>query len=289
MSANLLAMNDELYAYLDQVSGREPPALAALREETMKDPRFNMAVSPMEGQFLGVLVRMLNARKICEVGVYTGYSSLSMALALPPGGHIWCFDLSEPWTSVAKKHWQAAGVADRITLRLAPGADSMQWLLDTGHAGTFDLVFIDADKPSYREYWELAHALLRTGGTIIADNTMFQGYVPASMTDAAIRAATARRPPEVQQEIVNAAHAIRAFNAAVHADKRFAISLELKPSASRQKIWNSRVDKFVSGVSRPRRRCNASRCATSASRCTRPAATCVTASSNTCGALLLVM
>ena len=225
MSANLLAMSDELYAYLDSVSDREPPALAALREDTMKDPRFNMAVSPMEGQFLGVLVRMLNARKICEVGVYTGYSSLSMALALPPGGHIWCFDLSEAWTNVAKKHWQAAGAADRITLRLAPGADSMQWLLDTGHAGSFDLVFIDADKPNYHKYWDLAHALLRQGGTAIADNTMFQAFVPARVSDQEIKAKFAHYPAEAQAEVVMAAHAIRAFNKQVHADSRFAISM----------------------------------------------------------------
>lgn len=225
MSANLLKTTDELYAYLDSVNDREPKALGALREETLKDPRFNMAVSPMEGQFLGVLVRMLVAKKICEVGVYTGYSSLSMALALPPGGHIWCFDVSEPWTNVARKHWKAAGVDSKITLRLAPGAESMKWLLDNGHGGSFDLVFIDADKPSYPQYWDLAYELLRKGGTVIADNTMFQGFVTATMTDAAIRAATAKRPPAVQEEIVCSTHAIRAFNKKVHADKRFATAL----------------------------------------------------------------
>ncbi len=225
MSANLLMMTEELYAYLDSVNNREPPALRALREETLKDPRFNMAVSPMEGQFLGVLVRMLAAKKICEVGVYTGYSSLSMALALPPGGHIWCFDVSEPWTNVARKHWKAAGVDQKITLRLAPGAESMQWLIDSGHGGSFDLIFIDADKPSYPKYWDLAHALLRTGGTVVADNTMFQAMVPARVSDAEIKAKFARYPPETQQEVVGSAHAIRAFNKRVHADPRFAISL----------------------------------------------------------------
>jgi caffeoyl-CoA O-methyltransferase len=148
-----------------------------------------------------------------------------MALALPPGGHIWCFDVSEPWTNVAKKHWKAAGVADRITLRLAPGAESMQWLVDTGHAGTFDLVFIDADKASYPKYWDLAHLLLRTGGTAIADNTMFQAFVPPRVSDADVRAKVANRPREVQDEIVGSLHAIRAFNKKAHADKRFAISL----------------------------------------------------------------
>jgi predicted O-methyltransferase YrrM len=225
MSVNLLMMDEELYGYLDEVSDREPAALRALREETMRDPRFNMAVSPMEGQFLSVLVRMLAPKKICEVGVYTGYSSLSMALALPPGVHIWCFDVSEPWTAVAKKHWKAAGVDGKITLRLAPGDESMKWLLGTGHAGTFDLVFIDADKPSYHKYWDLAHALLRKGGTVIADNTMFQGFVGPSMTDAEIRGKLSTRTPDIQQEIVNATHAIRAFNKRVHADARFAISL----------------------------------------------------------------
>jgi caffeoyl-CoA O-methyltransferase len=225
MSANLLRMNDELYAYLDSVSPEEPPVLRDLREETLRDPRFAMAVTPMEGQFLAVLVRMLAPKKICEVGVYTGYSSTSMALAMPPGGHIWCFDVSEAWTNVARKYWKRAGVEDRITLRLAPGAESMQWLLDTGHRGTFDLVFVDADKPSYTKYWDLAHALLRTGGTIIADNTMFQGLVPPGKSDADIRAFVAKRPPAVQEEILLSTHAIRAFNQRIKADKRFALSV----------------------------------------------------------------
>jgi caffeoyl-CoA O-methyltransferase len=225
MSANLLKMTDELYAYLDSVNDREPPILRELRDETLKDPRFAMAVSPMEGQFLSVLVRMMAAKKICEVGVYTGYSSLSMALALPPGGHIWCFDVSDPWTSLAREYWKKAGVEDKITLRLAPGAESMQHLIDGGHAGSFDLVFIDADKPNYPKYWDLAHTLLRQGGTVIADNTMFQGFVPLRVGDEDIRRARPHYPPAVQQELVDAAHAVRAFNERVHADRRFAISL----------------------------------------------------------------
>lgn len=225
MSAARLEMNDTLYAYLDAISDREPPVLAALRDETLRDPRFGMAVTPMEGQFLGVLVRMMGAKKICEVGVFTGYSSLSMALALPPGGHIWAFDVSDVWTSVARKHWAKAGVQDRITLKLAPGAESMQGLIDAGHAGTFDFVFIDADKPNYPKYWDLAHTLLRQGGTVVADNTMFQALVPESVTDADILKFTANRPPAVQEEIRQATHGIRAFNKKVHADTRFAISV----------------------------------------------------------------
>jgi len=225
MSADLLKMNDELYAYLYSVSDRETPIQAELREETKRDPRFNMAVSPLEGQFLGVLVRALAPKKICEVGVFTGYSSLAMAMALPPGAHIWAFDVSETWTNVAKKYWQKAGVDSKITLKLAPAVDSLKALVDAGHAGTFDLVFVDADKPSYPAYWDLAHTLLRTGGTVIADNTMFQGFVPASVTDAAVKAKFAHYPPEAQGEVVKAAHAVRAFNKRVHDDKRFAISM----------------------------------------------------------------
>jgi caffeoyl-CoA O-methyltransferase len=126
---------------------------------------------------------------------------------------------------VAKKHWNLTGVDQRITLRLAPGAESMQGLLDAGHAGTFDLIFIDADKASYHKYWDLAHALLRTGGTAIADNTLFQSFVPPRISDAEVRAKVANRPREVQDEIVASLHAIRAFNEKAHADRRFALSL----------------------------------------------------------------
>jgi len=225
MSAELLRMNDELYAYLYSVSDRETPLQRELREETRRDPRFNMAVSPLEGQFLSVLVQAMAPKKICEVGVFTGYSSLAMAMVLPPGGHIWAFDVSDVWTNVARKYWQKAGVDSKITLKLAPAVDSMKALVESGHAGTFDLIFIDADKPSYAQYWDLAHTLLRTGGTVIADNTMFQGFVPASVTDDDVRKRFSHYPPEAQAEVVKAAHAVRAFNKRIHDDKRFAISL----------------------------------------------------------------
>jgi caffeoyl-CoA O-methyltransferase len=225
MSGVRLMMNEEQYAYLDSINDRETPVQRELREETYKDPRFNMAVSAEEGQFLGVIVKMLNAKKICEVGVFTGYSSLSMAMALPPGGHIWAFDVSEVWTGVARKYWRKAGVADRVTLRLAPGVDSMKDLLANGHRGTFDLVFIDADKPNYPHYWELGLDLLRTGGTIIADNTLFQQVLPPSFTDERLREKWAKRPPEVQAELVAATHGIRAFNRKIHQDRRVALSV----------------------------------------------------------------
>ncbi len=225
MSGTQLHMTDELYAYVDSVNDREAPALRALREETLRDPRFNMAVSPLEGQFLGVIARMLNAKKVCEVGVFTGYSSLSMALALPDDARLWCFDVSESWTAVARKHWQKAGVDKKITLWLAPGEDSMKRLVDEGHAGSFDLVFIDGDKPNYHRYWDLGHTLLRTGGVAIADNTLFQEVVLPRIGDDELKRKWSSRSPAVQEELIGYTHAIRAFNRKVHQDRRFAISM----------------------------------------------------------------
>jgi predicted O-methyltransferase YrrM len=225
MSVARLEMNAELYAYLDSVNDRETPVQRELREETLRDPRFNYAVSPMEGQYLGALVRMIGARKICEVGVYTGYSSLAMALALPPDGHLWAFDVSEAWTATARKYWIKAGVDSRITLRLAPGADSMKWLLEQGHGGTFDLVFIDADKENYGRYWDLGYELLRRGGTLVADNTMFQGVVGPSWTDDKLAAKWAPRGEAIQKELIGYTHAVRAFNRKIHADTRVALAV----------------------------------------------------------------
>ncbi len=225
MSGNQLKMTDELYDYLDSVNDRETPVQRELREETLRDPRFNMAVAPLEGQFLDTIVRMTGAKKICEVGVFTGYSSLAMALALPADGRMWCFDVSEVWTDVARKYWKKAGVDNKIALRLAPGEESMKRLIEEGHAGTFDLVFIDADKPNYHKYWDLAHALLRQGGAAIADNTLFQEVVLPRIGDDELRKKWAARPPAVQDELLAFTHAIRAFNKKVHADKRFAIAM----------------------------------------------------------------
>ena len=225
MSGALLEMNDRLYAYLDAVSDREPAVLAELREETHNDPRFNMAVAPMQGQFMGVLVRALGARRIVEVGTYTGYSSLSMALALPDDGRMWCFDISEEWTGLAQKYWRKAGVADRIELRLAPGEESMDALVAEGHGGSIDLVFIDADKPNYHKYWERGLTLLRRGGLMIADNTLFQGVVSDDYDDERLKAHWAHRPKEILPELVGNTHAIRAFNEQIHKDDRVELSM----------------------------------------------------------------
>ena len=225
MSGALLEMNDRLYAYLDSVSDREPAVLAELREETHRDPRFNMAVTPMQGQFMGVLVRAVGARRIVEVGTYTGYSSLSMALALPDDGRMWCFDISEEWTSLARKYWQKAGMADRIELRLGRGEESMDALIAEGHGGSIDLVFIDADKPNYHKYWEQGLTLLRRGGLMIADNTLFQGVVTDDHDDEKLRAKWAHRSKEVLEELVGNTHAIRAFNEQIHNDERVDLSM----------------------------------------------------------------
>ncbi len=225
MSGGRLNMNEELYTYLDSVNDREPPALVALRIDTESDPRKNMAIHPMQGQFMGVMVQALQPRKIVEVGTFTGYSSLSMALEMPDDARMWCFDISEDWTALAKKHWQLAGLDDRIDLRLAPGTDSLQALIDEGHTGTVDMVFIDADKPNYTNYFELGLQLLRKGGVMIVDNTMFQELVPLSVSDEQIRAYFGHYPDETVEELTHSVHCIRAFNAQIHKDERVSLAM----------------------------------------------------------------
>jgi len=184
-----------------------------------------MAVSPMEGRFLATVVRMTGARKVCELGVYTGYSSLSMGLALPSDGHLWCLDVKASWTEVAQKYWRRAGIEERVTLWLDDARASMRRLIQEGHAGTFDLVFIDADKGAYGDYWDMSHALLRPGGLVIADNTLFQESVPPSWTDDRLADKWSFLPTAMRDAWIGTTHTIRAFNQKVNEDKRFAISL----------------------------------------------------------------
>lgn len=225
MSGARVSMTDELYEYLDSVSDREPAVLAELREETQKDPRKNMQIHPMQGQFMAVLVEALAPKKIVEVGTYTGYSSLSMALALPEDAKIWCFDVSEEWTSLARKYWSRAGVDDRVELRLAPGAESLQALLDEGHGGSVDLIFLDADKPNYHVYWELALDLLRPGGLIIVDNTLFQELAPEDVSDDDIRKKFDFYGDDIIEILIESTHAIRAFNRQIHKDDRVSLAM----------------------------------------------------------------
>jgi len=207
MTDRNIPMDARLYAYLQEHSLREHPVLRELREATAGMRHAGMQISPEQGQFMALLARMLNARRTLEIGVFTGYSSLAVALALPPDGQVIACDVSEEWTSMARRYWEKAGVADRIELRLAPAVKTLDALLEAGEAGRFDFAFIDADKSRYGDYYERCLKLLRRGGLIVADNTLWSGKV----ADA-----------NVQDEDTKA---LRAFNDALHRDGRVAVSL----------------------------------------------------------------
>lgn len=177
MSNKTINLTDSLHQYLLDISLREPAILSALREETAKLPTSNMQIAPEQGQFMVLLVQLLGARNTIEVGVYTGYSTLSVAMALPPQGRVVACDISEEYTSVAQRYWSMAGVSEKIDLRLAPATETLNVLLDDGRASTFDFAFIDADKASYREYFECCLQLLRPGGLIAVDNVLWGGSV----------------------------------------------------------------------------------------------------------------
>jgi predicted O-methyltransferase YrrM len=184
MSNQTLALTPALYAYLAHQSLREPELLRTLREETARHPRHSMQIAPEEGQFLAFLVRLTGARRCLEIGVFTGYSSLAVALALPADGRLTALDVSEEYTAVARRYWRAAGVEDRIDLHLGQARDLLVDLVQS-QAGTYDWVFIDADKISYRHYYEAALVLVRPGGLIAIDNVLWGGAVadPADVTE----------------------------------------------------------------------------------------------------------
>jgi predicted O-methyltransferase YrrM len=168
-------MDDRLYAYLVAHQAPEHPQLKSLRERTSLLPDARMQISPEQGHLLGLLVRLIAARHVLEIGTFTGYSALAMALALPLGGRLTACDVSEEWTSIAREHWAQAGVADRIDLRLAPAFETLAGLEKEGGKARFDLAFIDADKTGYDAYYEGALRLVRSGGLIILDNTLRRG------------------------------------------------------------------------------------------------------------------
>jgi caffeoyl-CoA O-methyltransferase len=207
MSNQTIGLTDALHQYLLNTSLREPEVLLALREETAKLPTANMQIAPEQGQFMAMLVHLCGARNIIEVGVYTGYSSLAMALALPENGRLLACDVSEEYTNIAQRYWSEAGVSSKIDLHLAPAIETLQTLRDDGAAGRFDIAFIDADKANYDEYYEHCLALLRQGGLIIVDNVLWGG----SVID-----------PDKQDEDTCA---IRAFNQKLLNDQRVDISL----------------------------------------------------------------
>lgn len=207
MTNKTIKLTDELYDYVLSVSLREAPLLKRLRDETASDPMSRMQISPEQGQFMMLLVQLLGAKKALEVGVFTGYSALCVALALPADGKLVACDISEEWTSVARRYWAEAGVDSKVDLRLAPAVETLDKLLQDGQASTFDFAFIDADKVGYDDYYERTLQLMRPGGLIALDNMLRGGRVI---------------DPKEQGEDTCA---IRAINAKLHHDKRVTLSL----------------------------------------------------------------
>ncbi len=177
MSARTITMTDPLYDYLLDVSLRENDIAGTLRAVTAEHPQAAMQISPEQGQFMGVLVRLIGARHCIEVGTFTGYSTLCVALSLPDDGRIVACDVSEEWTAIGRAHWREAGVEGKIDLRIAPALETLDQLLGAGGAGEYDFMFIDADKSNYLHYYERGLKLLRTGGLIAVDNVLWGGSV----------------------------------------------------------------------------------------------------------------
>jgi len=202
-----LTIGDELWEYMRRVTLREPALLRRLREETAHDPRSSCQISAEQGQLMGLLMHLIGARRTIEIGVFTGYSALSVALALPGDGQIVACDISEEWTAVARRYWREAGVERKIDLRLAPALETLDGLIASGQANQFDFVFIDADKTNYANYYERALVLLRPGGLIGVDNVLWYGRVIDSSFD----------DPDTQ--------AIRAFNEQLRSDDRVWLSM----------------------------------------------------------------
>jgi predicted O-methyltransferase YrrM len=177
MSDRSINLNDNLYEYLLANSVREPEILQQLRSETARHPLANMQISPEQGQLMGLLVQLIGAKKCLEVGVFTGYSSLVVALNLPEDGRIVACDVSVEFTAIARKYWQAAKVSNKIDLKIAPALETLDRLLADGEAGTFDFAFIDADKNNYAAYYERCLQLVRQNGAILVDNVLWYGRV----------------------------------------------------------------------------------------------------------------
>jgi len=206
MSHRSLNLDDTLYQYLLDHSLREHPQQAALREATRAQPLARMQISPEQGQFMALLVKLIGARRCIEVGVFTGYSALSVALALPPDGRILACDISDEYTAIGKPFWQRAGVAHKIELRLAPAVQTLEAQLAAGEAGRYDFAFIDADKTGYDDYYERCLQLLRPGGLIAIDNVLWSGAVAQPAQDADTRA-------------------LQALNDKLHRDERVDLSM----------------------------------------------------------------
>ena len=185
MSARSIGLSDELWRYLLDVTVHEPPVLGRLRAETAKLAEAGMQISPEQGRFLAFMTEVLGVRRYLEVGVFTGYSSLSVALALPADGHIVACDVSDQWTRVARRYWAEAGVAQKIELKLGNGVETLGALSASGEQGKFDFAFFDADKESSVTYFERGLELVRQGGVLAFDNALWDGRVAKPSDDAA--------------------------------------------------------------------------------------------------------
>jgi predicted O-methyltransferase YrrM len=203
MSNRTLNLTDDLLAYVRDHGVREHPVLSRLREDTARMPMAQMQIAPEQGAFMALLVQLIGATRILEIGTFTGYSSTAMALALPPDGRMTCLDVSAEWTDRARQAWRDAGVADRVDLRIGPAVDSLRELEEDA----FDLAFIDADKTGYDDYYEGCLRVVRPGGLILIDNVLQAGRVVA---------------PDADDENVTA---IRALNAKIASDERVDMTL----------------------------------------------------------------
>lgn len=207
MSRNYTPITDGLAQYIREVTLREPEALRRLRDSNENHPRATMQIAPEQGQFLHFLTKLTGARKVVEVGVFMGYSSSWIALALPADGKIVACDVNEEYGAIARNTWREVGVDGKIDLRIGPALATLDSLIAGGQAGSFDIVFIDADKTNYANYYERALQLVRRGGLIATDNTLWDGSViDPDDTD-----------PDTE--------AIRAFNRKLHTDDRIALTL----------------------------------------------------------------
>ena len=207
MSSDTIELNQSLRDYLINVSVKEPGVLKDLREETLQLDEFHMQISPEQGSFLSFLVKLINAKHTLDIGVFTGYSSLVVALQLPQNGYVTACDTNEEWTEIAQKYWKEAKVEDKIDLHIAPAVETLEKLISNGNEGLYDFSFIDADKINYQHYFEQSLTLVRKGGVIAIDNVLWGGRVlDNSDTEPATRA-------------------IREFNSKLYKDDRVAISM----------------------------------------------------------------
>jgi predicted O-methyltransferase YrrM len=205
--ARNIQLNDTLYQYILDHSVREPAVLRELHDETAKLKHAGMQIGADQGQFMALLVKLMGARRCLEIGVFTGYSSLVVALALPADGKVVACDVSEEWTAIARRYWKKAGVEGKIDLRLGPATATLDGLLAAGEAGTYDFAFIDADKGGYADYYERCLGLVRPGGLIATDNTLWSGDVA--------------NPENQKPDTVS----LRVYNDRLHKDERVDVAL----------------------------------------------------------------